>query len=46
MVSVQVLPLKWVCPGRRPPDKEPPEQPMDFTSDGEEEDDGKEEEKR
>ena len=44
-VCLQVLPLKWVCPGRRPPEKEVPEQPMDFMSD-EEDDEDKDEEKR
>ena len=44
-VYLQVLPLKWVCPGRRPPEKEVPEQPLDFMSD-EEDDEDKDEEKR
>ncbi|KAL8584710.1 hypothetical protein ACOMHN_035630 [Nucella lapillus] len=42
----QVLPLKWSCPGRRPPESDLPEQPLNDTSDGEGGDDGKEEEKR
>ena len=44
-LCLQVLPLKWVCLGRRPPEKEVPEQPMDFMSD-EEDDEDKDEEKR
>ncbi|XP_076453094.1 uncharacterized protein LOC143288460 [Babylonia areolata] len=42
----QVLPLKWVCPGRRLPESDAPEQPLNDMTDGEEGDDDKEEEKR
>ncbi|KAK7087965.1 PAXIP1-associated glutamate-rich protein 1A-like [Littorina saxatilis] len=42
----QVLPLKWVCPGRRQPQRDLPEQPAGFMSYQEEEEDDKDEEKR